>query len=96
MRIVETLREGPRSVGELAKLLEMKQPQVSKHLRVLSEARIVTVQTQGNRRIYSLLPAPFITLDQWIGSFSRTMHERFDNLEEYLERLQAEGTPNEE
>ena len=55
--IVERLRRGPRSVGELAQGLPVSRPAVSQHLRVLREARLVSEQREGTRRIYRLDPA---------------------------------------
>jgi len=87
-RIVELLREGPLTVGEIADRLEIRQPQASKHLKVLSESGIVEVQAEANRRIYKLCPAPFRALDTWLQSFQRIMEERFDKLDDYLRELQ--------
>ncbi|MGE8207298.1 ArsR/SmtB family transcription factor [Heyndrickxia sp. NPDC080065] len=88
MNIVELLRDGPLTVGEIADQLGLKQPQTSKHLKVLSENGIVEVQAEANRRIYKLRPEPFQALDSWIQSFQHVMQERFDNLDDYLKELQ--------
>ncbi|MCT6925265.1 metalloregulator ArsR/SmtB family transcription factor [Metasolibacillus sp.] len=88
MHIVELLRQGPQTVGEIADQLGLKQPQTSKHLKVLSDSGIVEVQAQANRRIYKLRPEPFQALDSWIQSFQCVMQERFDNLDAYLKELQ--------
>ncbi len=88
MNIVELLRDGPLTVGEIADRLGMRQPQASKHLKVLSENGIVTVRAEANRRIYQLRPEPFQALDCWVQSFRRVMQERFDNLDDYLRQLQ--------
>jgi DNA-binding transcriptional ArsR family regulator len=53
-QIVELLREGPQPVGDLVHRLKLRQPQVSKHLRVLSEAGLVEVRVDAQRRIYEL------------------------------------------
>ena len=87
-RIVELLREGPLTVGEIADRLEIRQPQASKHLKILSESGIVDVQAEANRRIYKLRPAPFQALESWVQSFRRIMEERFDKLDDYLRELQ--------
>ncbi|MFC5529020.1 ArsR/SmtB family transcription factor [Cohnella yongneupensis] len=89
LHIVELLRTGPRPVGEIADELRLQQPQVSKHLRVLSEAGIVEVRPIAQRRIYQLRPQPFRELDTWIESFRRLWEERFDRLDDYLQMLQA-------
>jgi DNA-binding transcriptional ArsR family regulator len=92
MRIVELLREGPLTVGEIAQRLSLRQPQTSKHLKVLSDNGIVEVQADANRRIYRLRPEPFQSLDAWLRSFRLVMEERLDNLGEYLQRLQQQSS----
>jgi DNA-binding transcriptional ArsR family regulator len=87
--IVELLRDGPLTVGEITERLGLQQPQVSKHLKVLSEADIVEVQPQANRRIYKLRREPFQELEAWLHSFRRLWEERFDRLDDYLLELQA-------
>ncbi|MGE7694641.1 ArsR/SmtB family transcription factor [Lysinibacillus sp. NPDC094177] len=88
MNIVELLRQGPLTVGEIADQLGLRQPQTSKHLKVLSDNAIVEVQAEANRRIYKLRPEPFQALDSWIQSFQCVMEERFENLDAYLKVLQ--------
>jgi DNA-binding transcriptional ArsR family regulator len=88
-RIVELLRDGPLTVGEITERLELQQPQVSKHLKVLSEAALVEVQPQANRRIYQLRREPFQELETWLQSFRRLWEERFDRLDDYILELQA-------
>ncbi len=87
--IVELLRDGPLTVGEITERLGLQQPQVSKHLKVLSEADIVEVQPQANRRIYRLRREPFQELEAWLHTFRRLWEERFDHLDDYLLELQA-------
>ena len=89
LHIVELLRDGPLTVGEITQRLGLQQPQVSKHLKVLSEAEIVEVQPQANRRIYGLRHEPFEELEVWLHSFHRLWEERFDHLDDYLVELQA-------
>ncbi|GEB34077.1 MULTISPECIES: ArsR/SmtB family transcription factor [Brevibacillus] len=93
LNIVELLREGPLTVGEIAERLGLRQPQASKHLKVLSENGIVEVKAEANRRIYRLRPEPFQALDAWVKSFQRVMEERYDNLEDYLRELQGQNRP---
>ncbi|MGG4453820.1 ArsR/SmtB family transcription factor [Brevibacillus porteri] len=88
MKIAELLRDGPLTVGEIAEQLGLRQPQASKHLKVLSDNGIVDMKAEANRRIYKLRPEPFQALDSWVKSFQRVMEERFDNLEDYLRELQ--------
>lgn len=93
LHIVELLRDGPLTVGEITRRLGLQQPQVSKHLRVLSEATIVEVQPEANRRIYRLRHEPFQKLEDWVHSFRRLWEERFDRLDNYLLELQANEQP---
>jgi DNA-binding transcriptional ArsR family regulator len=88
LHIVELLRSGPLSVGEVAEKLGLNQPQTSKHLRVLCDAGLVEVHAVANRRIYKLRPDPFKELDAWMESYRRIWEERFDRLDDYLQKLQ--------
>lgn len=88
MDIVELLRDGPLTVGEIADRLGLRQPQASKHLKVLSDNGIVEVEAKANRRIYKLRPEPFQALDSWVKSFRGVLEDKFDNLEDYLRELQ--------
>ncbi|MGV0834666.1 ArsR/SmtB family transcription factor [Mycolicibacterium thermoresistibile] len=94
LRIVELLRTGPHSVGEIADALDIRQPQVSKHLRVLDDSGIVTGEARARRRIYRLEPAPFEQIGRWVESFERLWESRLDALGDYLESLPSEGNPN--
>jgi DNA-binding transcriptional ArsR family regulator len=87
--IVEFLRNGPRPVGEIAGRLHLNQPQVSKHLRVLSEAGLVEVHPLAQQRIYHLRPQAFRELDAWLESYRRLWDERHDRLNDYLRKAQA-------
>jgi len=88
LHIVELLRNGPLTVGEIADRLGLRQPQASKHLKVLSESGILEVRAEANRRVYGLRTEPFQMLEVWLKSFPRAMEERFDKLEEYLQEIQ--------
>ncbi|GKU78899.1 transcriptional regulator [Paenibacillus sp. L3-i20] len=93
MQIVELLRECSLTVGEIAERLQMRQPQTSKHLRVLSEAGIVEVEVDANRRIYKLRADPFRELDNWLASYRIMWEKRFDRLDDYLQKLQDNEDP---
>ena len=71
LRIVELLRSGPRSVGDIVEALGTRQPQVSKHLHVLGESGIVAVRPLARRRIYHLEAEPFDAIGHWVDSFER-------------------------
>ncbi|KTD86230.1 ArsR/SmtB family transcription factor [Paenibacillus etheri] len=90
MQIVELLRENPLTVGEIADSLQLRQPQASKHLRVLSEAGLIEVQAVANRRICKLRPDPFKELDTWLESYRHMWEERYDRLDDYLLELQSQ------
>lgn len=89
LRIVELLRDKPYSVGEITKRLLLRQLQVSKHLRVLSDAGIVEARPIAQRRVYQLQPEPFAALETWLNTFHPTWGGRLDTLEKYLHELQA-------
>ncbi|MWV42007.1 metalloregulator ArsR/SmtB family transcription factor [Paenibacillus sp. HJL G12] len=93
MNIVQLLRDGPLSVGEIADRLGLRQPQASKHLKVLSDSGIVEVRIDANRRIYTLRSEPFQAMDIWLQSFRHMTEERLDNLDHYLRELQNKEKP---
>ncbi|PTM57808.1 ArsR/SmtB family transcription factor [Desmospora activa] len=88
LQIVELLRSGPHTVGEITERLGLRQPQASKHLRILSDAEIVEVHAVANRRIYKLRHQAFQELDTWLDSFRRLWDEKLDRLDDYLQELQ--------
>ena len=93
LHIVELLAQGPLTVGEIATQLSLRQPQTSKHLRVLADAGVVEVQAIANRRLYRLRAEPFQQLDRWLTTYRQLWEERFDRLEEYLQHLQQNTPP---
>jgi DNA-binding transcriptional ArsR family regulator len=84
LKIIELLRERSRSVNEVALLLEIRQPQASKHLHTLSQAGLVNVQPVAQQRIYTLNPEPFLRLEDWVNSFDKFWGQKLDSLENYL------------
>jgi DNA-binding transcriptional ArsR family regulator len=86
-RIVELLRKGPRAVNEIGERLQLNQPQVSKHLRVLKEVGLVDVQPQAQQRIYELRAQPLRQMHDWLERYRRIWEERFDQLDEFLDEL---------
>ena len=89
LQIVELLRHRPLPVGQIADRLHLGQPQVSKHLRVLSEAGLVDVRPDAQRRIYALRAEPLKELDDWLEKYRRLWGERFDRMDEVLSELTA-------
>ncbi|CAM3768443.1 HTH arsR-type domain-containing protein [Paenibacillus lactis] len=77
------------TVGDIAERLQIRQPQASKHLKVLLEAGLVEVQAEANRRNYMLRSEPFQELDAWLNDYRRIWNERFDNLDAYLKQVQS-------
>ena len=84
-QILDLLRGGERSVGELVERLELSQPGVSKHLKVLREAGLVAVQVAGRRRLYALEPEPLAAVDAWLEPYRAFWSGRLDALERHLE-----------
>lgn len=96
-QILDLLRDGERSVGELVDALPLTQPAVSKHLRLLKEAGLVRVQPQARRRLYSLDPGPLREVDAWLQPYRRAWAARLDALEAHLdERLDEHLDPLED
>jgi DNA-binding transcriptional ArsR family regulator len=88
-QIVELLRDGPRPVGDMVHRLGLRQPQVSKHLRVLSDAGLVDVRVDAQRRIYALRAAPLKELEVWIERYRRVWEGNFQRLDGVLQELKA-------
>jgi DNA-binding transcriptional ArsR family regulator len=89
-RILDLLRERPRLVGELVDQLQISQPLMSKHLRVLRDVGLVQVRQDAQRRWYELRPEPLMELDAWLTSYRHLWEERLDRLGDYLTELQEE------
>jgi DNA-binding transcriptional ArsR family regulator len=87
--IVELLRDGPRPVGHLVRRLRLRQPQVSKHLRVLNDAGLVDVRVDAQRRIYALRPAPLHELEVWLEKYRRLWEDNFQRLDSLLDELKT-------
>src|SRR6266478_2688767 len=88
-QIVELLRRGPRPVGEMVHRLRLRQSQVSKHLRVLSDAGLVDVRVDAQRRIYALRPAPLRELEVWLETYRRLWEANFQRLDALLDELKT-------
>jgi DNA-binding transcriptional ArsR family regulator len=78
--LLASLAGGPATAGELAALLPIARPGVSRHLRVLREAGLVEVRHEAQRRIYSLRPEPLAELDEWLSRYRNLWEQRFDAL----------------
>ena len=78
--MLEALTSGPATAGELAALLPIARPGVSRHLRMLREAGLVEVRQESQRRIYTLRPEPLADVDQWLGRYRALWEQRLDAL----------------
>lgn len=87
LRLVEALRDGPSPVGRLVDRLSLRQPQVSKHLRVLLEAGLVEVEPVAQQRVYRLRPEPLRELDAWLEAYRQMWNLRLDRLETHLAEM---------
>ncbi len=78
--MLEALADGPATAGELAALLPIARPGVSRHLRVLREAGLVEARSEAQRRIYELRPDALAEVDDWLARCRRTWEQRLDAL----------------
>jgi DNA-binding transcriptional ArsR family regulator len=91
--ILDTLIGGEKAVGAIVDDLSISQPQVSRHLRVLSEVGLVTCRADGRRRMYRLEPARLQPFHDWLANYEQAWKERLDRMGDYLNDLQQEGEP---
>jgi DNA-binding transcriptional ArsR family regulator len=92
--ILDALVTGERAVGELVDALRLTQPQVSKHLRVLSDVGLVRCRAEGRRRLYRLDDARLRPVHDWMEKYEQSWNRRLDRLDDYLSDLQRkEGMP---
>lgn len=94
-RILDLLRDGERTVGELVDALGAAQPNVSKHLRMLDAAALVRVRVDGPRRHYGLAPTRLREIDTWLAPFREIWADRLDELERYLDTVPDDEGPDE-
>jgi DNA-binding transcriptional ArsR family regulator len=92
-RILDVVRGGERSVGELVDELGMSQPGVSRHLRILRDAGLVEARQDAQRRLYRLRPEPLMELDAWLEPYRMEWSNRLDSLERHLQRTSTPVTP---
>jgi DNA-binding transcriptional ArsR family regulator len=85
--ILDLLRADEQAVGDLVRALGLTQPAVSKHLRTLREAGLVSVRTDAQRRLYRLRVEPLRELDSWLAPYRRLWEDRLDALERHLDRM---------
>jgi DNA-binding transcriptional ArsR family regulator len=85
-RILDLLLDRERPVGDLVKKLKLSQPGVSKHLRVLREAGLVSVRTEAQRRIYGVRPEGLAEAAEWLEPYRRLWADRLNALERHLDQ----------
>ncbi|HWG61633.1 MAG TPA: metalloregulator ArsR/SmtB family transcription factor [Streptosporangiaceae bacterium] len=86
-QILDLLADGERPVNDLVALLDLAQPLVSKHLRVLREVGLVEVRDEGRRRVYRLNGQPLKAIHDWVKKYEQTWQQRFSRLDAVLEDL---------
>jgi DNA-binding transcriptional ArsR family regulator len=89
--ILDVLIAGEKAVGEIVNDLSMSQPQVSKHLRVLSDVGLVRCRAEGRRRLYRLEPARLRPFHEWLAKYEQAWNDRMDRVDDYLKELQQQG-----
>jgi DNA-binding transcriptional ArsR family regulator len=89
--ILDALMDGEKTVGAIVSDLSLSQPQVSKHLRVLSEVGLVSGRTDGRHRLYRLEPAHLRPLHDWVAKYEQAINARLDRMDAYLTELQRQG-----
>ena len=90
-QILDALIAGEKAVGAIVRDLSMSQPQVSKHLRVLTEVGLVTCRAEGRRRLYRLEPARLKPFHEWLAKYEQAVNDRLDRMDDYLKELRDKG-----
>ena len=93
-QILDVLAAGERPVNDIVALLDLAQPQVSKHLRVLREVGLVNARNEGRQRLYRLNGQPLKPIHDWVKTYERTWGERFESMDVVLEELKTEEADN--
>src|SRR6266566_3836635 len=88
--VLDALIAGEKAVGAIVNDLPLSQPQVSKHLRVLSEVGLVSCRAEGRRRLYRLEPARLRPFHDWLAKYEQAWNERLDRMDDSLKELQQE------
>src|SRR5262245_12379970 len=91
--ILSLLLSSECAVSDIEHELELSQPSVSKHLRVLREAGLVESRIEAQRRLYRLKPEPLMELDEWLDPFRRFWSKHVDALERHLDKMKKKTPP---
>jgi DNA-binding transcriptional ArsR family regulator len=94
LRIVEAMRSGECAVGEIVERMDIQQSGVSRHLRILTEAGIVQMRPEGQRRLYSLRKEAFDQIEAWVSGYRRHWEARLDRFGTALERSRTTAKKN--
>ena len=89
--ILDALIDGEKAVGAIVNDLSMSQPQVSKHLRVLSEVGLVRSRAEGRHRLYRLEAVRLRPMNDWLAKYEQAWNDRLDRVDDYLQQLQQQG-----
>jgi DNA-binding transcriptional ArsR family regulator len=92
-QILDTLIAGEKAVGTIVNDLSMSQPQVSKHLHVLSEVGLVKCRVDGRRRLYRLEAERLRPMRDWLANYEQAWNDRMDRIDAYLTELRRQGDP---
>lgn len=90
-RVLDALRRGEQPVNDLVAAVGIHQSGISRHLRILHEAGFVTVRPDGQRRLYSLQPEPFRTIEDWLARYRQVWEDRLDRFGAALEARQRQS-----
>lgn len=93
-RILELVHQAPLTAGEIAAHFPISRPAVSRHLRLLREARLVSVESRGRQRVYRVQPEPLAELDAWLDQYRDLWASRLDALETEVYRTRRERETN--
>jgi DNA-binding transcriptional ArsR family regulator len=88
--LIELLHGGERSVGDMVRRVDIEQPGVSRHLRILNDAGLVRVRRDGQRRLYSLRHQPLREAEEWVHRFAQDQAERIKRLAELVDEKEDE------
>src|SRR6516164_5789907 len=95
LRIIEAMKSGECAVGQIVERVDIRQSGVSRHLRILTEAGIVQMRPDGQKRLYSLRKEAFDQLEAWVAGYRRHWDARLDRFGAALERNRAKTAPRE-
>jgi len=90
--LLRLAKEGERNVSDLLEPFAISQPAVSKHLRILREAKLVRSRKDGRERLYAIEPRTLRQVHDWVSHFEKYWDQKLDALGEYLDRKNRKAT----